>query len=425
MRRSVLGGINYVIIGNSAAGLSAARALRGQDCQGKITVISDEPTFGYSRVLLPLYIGGRIRKKNMIIAPREFYTHLKIRLFRSSPVEGIDPKEQRVHVRDGKKIPYDRLLIATGSSPRGLDVPGKDLQGIHYLRKIADAEAIRRELSSSRGPVLLVGGGLIGVKTLQVLIGKKRKIHMVISSDQVLSQMLDKTASDFFLESFRAKGVDVHLPTDVRAFFGKERIEGALLSQGTTLPCSMAIVGKGVEPNVDPFRETALRLNRGIVVDQHLATDLPHVYAAGDVAEPWDLLQKKNLGNAIWPLALEEGRIAGLNMAMVPVTFRGSMRMNAVEIMGIKAVSAGEAEGDRVLKFHGRGEPVYRKLVFSGGRLIGFLLVGDIDGAGILTSLIRSESQVSPSDLEAGLERGFSYCPKLRSLGGSVQAFHL
>jgi nitrite reductase (NADH) large subunit len=414
-------GKRYLIIGNSAAGIAAAREIRIRDAQGRITIFSDERTFGYSRVMLPLYVAGKIDKKGMVIAPRDEYVHLEIGLLRGNPVESIDPKGQRVLTRKGAYFSYDRLLVATGSSPRMLDIPGEDLSGIHYLRKIEDAEGIRKDLSSSRGPVVLIGGGLVSVKSLEALVHKKRRVYMVISSNRILSQMLDQTASNLFLDAFRKKGVSLHLQTDVLAFAGKERIEGARLSDGTFLPCSLAIIGKGVKPNVGLLEGTGIQLNEGIVVDERMATNLPSIYAAGDVAETLDLLKKKHQGQAIWPLAVEGGRVAGSNMASSVSALPGGMRMNVVELLGVKAVSAGDGEGQEILTYLPPGKSVYRKLIFSGGRLTGYLLAGDIRCAGVLTSLVKNGTPVSPSDLEEGLERGFSYSPKLRSLAGQVR----
>ncbi|MGA2955641.1 MAG: FAD-dependent oxidoreductase [Thermodesulfobacteriota bacterium] len=415
-------GRHHVIIGNSAAGIAAAREIRRYDPRGQITIISDEPSFGYSRVLLPLYIAGKISKKEMLIAPKDFYSSRRIRLFRNNPVEAIDPEAQRVHTLKGTEVSYDSLLVATGSSPRTLEVPGEDLPGLHYLRKISDAEAIRKDLSSSPGAVLLVGGGLVGVKSLEALVGKKRKVHLVISSDRVLSQMLDKAASDLFLESFRKEGVSIHLHTDVSGFEGKDRLEEALLSDGTTLSCCLAIIGKGVRPNVNFLKGTGVNLNQGITVDQRMATNLPCIYAAGDVAEPVDLLQGKSMGNAIWPLAVEGGRVAGSNMASASTTFSGGLRMNAVEALGTRVVSAGDREGEQQVQYFQKENSVYRKLVFSRDRLTGFLLAGDIRGAGILTSFIKNGTELSPSVLEEGLERGFSFSPRLQALSGAIRS---
>ena len=411
--------IEYVIIGNSAAGISAAAEIRRHDPAGRITMISDESAFGYSRVLLPLYIAGKKSKREMLIAPRTFYTSRQIRLLRGDGAEAVEPKDQRVRTISGIRLPYDRLLIATGSSPRKLEVPGNRLPGVHYLRKIADAETIRADLASSRGAVLVVGGGLVSLKSAEALIARRRKVHLVISSGRVLSQMLDQGASRFFLESLQRNGAGVHLHADVKAFQGNMRLQKALLSDGTGRDCALAIVGKGVYPNIDFLKGTGISLDQGIIVDRHMATNIPSVYAAGDVAEVIDLLAGKHAGNAIWPLAMEGGRIAGLNMAGTPATLSGGLRMNAVEILGTKMISVGEWNGERQIESSLHSN--YRKLVFSGNRLRGFILVGDIRGAGVLTSLVKNQSEVAWQLLEQGLAGGFSFGPRLQTLGGYIQ----
>jgi NAD(P)H-nitrite reductase large subunit len=415
--------IDYVIIGNSAAGIAAAREIRRHDSEERITIVSDESAFGYSRVLLPLYIAGKIRKKDMVIAPLSFYSSNKIRLLRQETVQSIDSKNQRIETERGATLAFDRLLIATGASPRKLGVPGEGLEGIQYLRKIADAEAIRSEIRSSKDPILVVGGGLVSVKSMEALIARRKKVHLVISSDRILSQMIDQTASDFFLKTFERHGVRIHLHADVKTFEGKQKVQSAILSDGTNLPCSFAIIGKGVHPNIDLLRKTDVSMNQGVVVDQHMATGLPSIYAAGDVVEQFDTVERAPIGHPLWPMAVEGGRVAGMNMAGVPAVFTGALRMNSVEILGTRVVTAGKWEGGQEVQSSREGGTIYRKLVFEGSRLQGFVLAGDIRGAGILTSLIRTQTELSVSMLEEGLERGFSYWPRLQTLAGHVKKF--
>jgi len=413
--------IDYVLIGNSAAGIAAVQEIRRHDPAGRITILSDESVFGYSRVLLPLYIAGKIRKKDMVIAPRSFYTSNKIRLLRQETVESVDSKNQRVETKKGTKLTFDRLLIATGASPRKLGVPGEGLQGIQYLRKITDAEAIRSEISSCRDPVPIVGGGLVSVKSMEALIARRKKVHLIISSGRILSQMLDQTTSDLFLKTFERYGVTVHLHTEVKAFEGKQEVQSVFLSDGTSLPCTFAIIGKGVNPNIGLLRKTDVKINQGVVVDHHMATGLPSIYAAGDVVEQVDVIERTPSGHALWPMAVEGGRVAGANMAGVPAVFTGALRMNSVEILGTRVVTAGKWEGGQEVQSSRKEGTVYRKLVFAGSRLQGFVLAGDIRGAGVLTSLIRTQTELSVSALEEGLDRGFSYWPRLQILAGQIE----
>lgn len=415
------GTMEYVILGNSAAGISAASEIRRHDLSGRVTIVSDEKTYGYSRVMLPLYMAGKVRARDMVIAPREFYSERKIRLLRGLRAEAVDAGKRQVLLENGKSIPFGRLLVATGSSPKTLSVRGSALPNICCPRKMADAEAIRKALRSTRGPVMVVGGGLVGVKSLEALVRKKRQVHLVISSNRILSQMLDQKASDLFLDAFQKAGVQVHLHTDVVAFEGRDRLEGAVLSTGDSLSCDLAVIGKGVEPNVHVVKGAGLSLRQGIPVNPQMATSVPGIFAAGDVCEPYDVLRKRNTASPLWPSAVGGGRVAGSNMAAVPATFGGALRMNSIELLGVRAVTAGDWEGKEEMTAIRDGGTVYRKLVFSGERLVGFVLVGDIGCAGVLTSLIKNQTPVSGSSLEGGLGRGFSYEPRLRALSGAVR----
>ena len=410
----------YLILGNSAAGIAAAAEIRKGDRSGRITIVSDEKAAGYSRVMLPLYIAGKVSKAETVIAPKAFYADRSIRLLPGETAASLDPAARRVTCASGKVLAYDRLLIATGAAAKVLKVRGKDLPGIFCLRKIEDAEGIRKILRSCDAPAVIVGGGLVGIKSLEALLHLNRPVHLVISSDRILSQMLDKTASDLFLAAMQERGVQVHFHSDVKAFRGKEAVQAAVLADGTVLPCCMAVIGKGVVPNVEFLHGTGIRLNLGIVVDEHMATNCPSVWAAGDAAEPIDALTGASCPSALWPSAVEGGRIAGANMAGAAQVYPGALRMNSVELLGVRVVSAGVQEGDQTLIWKNRS--VYRKLVFSGGRLNGYVLAGDIGCAGVLTALVRNRTAVTPDALEEGLERGFSYQPRFHMLGGRVTA---
>ncbi len=413
--------VRYVILGNSVAGIAAAQEIRRHDPEGQIAIVSDEKLYGYSRAMLSLFIAGKKTKQDLVFAPREFYAAERIRLLRGTTAEAVDAGGKQVHLSTGGNLPYDRLLVATGSSARTLNVPGRELPGIFPLRKFADAEEIKRQSRATRGPVVIVGGGLVGVKSLEAMASKKKAIHLVISSDRILSQMLDRTASDFFLRAFERNGVRVHFHADVTAFHGQDRLEGVSLSDGSQLPCDLAIIGKGVDPNVGCVKAAGVAMNQGIIVDDRMATSVPSIFAAGDVAEPVEVLQQRNLPSTIWPSATEGGRIAGLNMAGVPATFSGALRMNSVEILGVRVISAGVWEGGEQLTDIHRERSLYRKLICADGRLNGFLLLGDVRCAGVLTALVKNRTPVSSQVLARELDRGFSFRPRLYSLGGSVR----
>ncbi len=415
----------YVILGNSVAGIAAAQEIRKHDAAGQIVIVGEEPLYGYSRAMLPLYIAGKRTRQELVFAAAAYYKAQNIRLIRGDVAEQVNAGERRVQLGSGKSLSYDRLLIATGSSSRLVDAPGKQLAGIYPLRKVADAEAIKKALRTCTGPVIIIGGGLVGVKSLEALAAKRRALHLIISSDRILSQMLDRTASDFFLKAFERHGAQVHFRANVTTFHGTERLNGVTLSDGTQVACELAIIGKGVYPNIACVQGTGMTLQQGIVVDERMATSVPDIYAAGDVAEPLDVLHERQMPSTIWPSATEGGRIAGLNMAGVKATFSGAVRMNSVEILGVRVISAGAFEGEQQITLLRPEAPLYRKLLFGDGRLLGFVVLGDVRCAGVLTSLVKNGTPVSPDVLARDLDRGFSFRPRLQAVAGTIRCREL
>ena len=417
--------LKHLILGNSVAGIAAAQEIRKHDPAGQIVIVGEEKLFGYSRAMLPLYIAGKRTKQELVFASAAFYKTHGIRLIRGDVADAVDAAERRVRLASGKVLPYDRLLIATGSSSRLVEAPGMELAGVYPLRKFADAEAIKKALRSCTGPIAIIGGGLVGVKSLEALTAKKCAVYLVISSNRILSQMLDRTASDFFLKTFERHGAQVHFQTDVTAFDGTDRLMGVSLSSGVRIPCELAIIGKGVYPNITCVKDTGMALQQGIVVDERMATTVPGIYAAGDVAEPLDVLHERQMPSTIWPSATEGGRIAGLNMAGVAAKFSGAVRMNSVEILGVRVISAGAFEGEQQMTVLRPEVPLYRKLLYGDGRLLGFVVLGDVRCAGVLTSLVKNRTPVSPEVLARELDRGFSFRPRLRAVDGAIHTREL
>lgn len=417
--------LKHLILGNSVAGIAAAQEIRKHDPAGQIVIVGEEKLFGYSRAMLPLYIAGKRTKRELVFAPAAFYKAHNIRLIRGDVADAVDAGERRVRLASGKVLPYDRLLIATGSSSRLVEAPGMELAGVYPLRKFADAEAIKKALRSCTGPIAIIGGGLVGVKSLEALTAKKCAVYLVISSNRILSQMLDRTASDFFLKTFERHGAQVHFQTDVTAFDGTDRLMGVSLSSGVRIPCELAIIGKGVYPNITCVKDTGMALQQGIVVDERMATTVPGIYAAGDVAEPLDVLHGRQMPSTIWPSATEGGRIAGLNMAGVAAKFSGAVRMNSVEILGVRVISAGAFEGEQQMTVLRQEVPLYRKLLYGDGLLLGFVVLGDVRCAGVLTSLVKNRTPVSPEVLARELDRGFSFRPRLRAVDGAIHTREL
>jgi nitrite reductase (NADH) large subunit len=400
--------MRYVIIGNSAAGVPAAWAIRQRDKVASIEVISNEAHCLYSRILLVYWIANRVSRKDLSLKGPEEYKQQNIVLCLNERVEEIEVKIHRLNTNRRMGAPYDRLLVATGASSIRPKIPGIELEGVETLRTLEDAERIL-SLAAPGSPAVVVGGGLIGVRVAEALAARGARVHMIVSSSHVLSQMLDPQSAGIILQRLRQHGIDVRLAAEVKEFFGRGKLEGVLISDGNRIHSSLAVVGKGVRPNIDFARPAGMQIGQGIRVDEHMATSVPDIYAAGDAAEAYDSLRGEPWINALWPIAVEQGRIAGINMAGGSQAYPGSIRLNSLEIFGLPCVSIGhvyDAGDAHALVRWDKHLGIYRKLFLAGDRLVGAVFIGDVKGAGVLTERIRFPKPLSHAWIEGTLDRG-------------------
>jgi NAD(P)H-nitrite reductase large subunit len=359
-------------------------------------LFSGEATPFYSRVLLSYYIAGAITKEELHFRPLEFFSENKVTAHLGQRVERVLPDSKSIRMEDGREYPFDRLLIATGSSPKRLDIPGKDKKGVVVMRHIDHAQEIVNRLEQMKTACVL-GGGLIGLRTGYALSVRGVKVKIIVKSSHVLSQMLDKESAEMIQGTMRQHGIDIRTGRDAVEIIGKESVEGVILDDGERINCQLIVVGKGVEPNVDFISSTQIKVKEGIVADETMRTNLPDIYVAGDVAETFDLSTGRMGVNAIWPCAFEQGRVAGLNMAGKKVKYDGSFRMNSLDFYGLPVISMGitRIDGNAFQQVQRKTENTYRKLVLRDGCIVGAILVGQVQKAGILTTLLKKRVNVS------------------------------
>lgn len=388
--------MRYIIIGGSAAGISAVEAIRSVDRTSPIELFSSEGTPFYSRVLLSYYIAGAITREELHFRPLEFFSENKVTAHLGQRVEKILPEAKSIRMEDGREYAYDKLLIATGSSPKILDVPGKDKKGVVVMRSIEHAQEIVGRLEEIK-TVCALGGGLIGLRTGYALSLRGPKVKIIVKSSHVLSQMLDRESAEMIQGVLREHGMDVRTGLDAVEIVGKDSVQGIVLDNGERISCQLVVIGKGVQPNVDFIKSTPIKVNEGIVADEHMRTTLPDIYVAGDVAETYDLSTGKMRINAIWPCAFEQGRVAGLNMAGKEARYGGSFRMNSLDFYGLPVISMGitRPDGNRFEELQRRTKNRYRKIVLKDGCIVGAILVGQVQKAGILSTLLKKRINVS------------------------------
>ena len=388
--------MRYIIIGGSAAGISAVEAIRSIDQTSPIELFSSEGTPFYSRVLLSYYIAGVITKEELHFRPLEFFADNKVKAHLGQRVDKVLPESKSIRMEDGREYPFDRLLIASGSSPKIMEILGKDKKGVVVMRNIDHAQEIVNRVEEMKTACVL-GGGLIGLRTGYALSVRGVKVKIIVKSSHVLSQMLDQESAEMIQGTMRQHGIDIRTGRDAVEIIGRESVEGIILDDGERINCQLVVIGKGVQPNVDFLSSTQIKVNEGIVADEAMMTSVPDIYVAGDVAETYDLTTGRTSVNAIWPCAFEQGRVAGLNMAGKKAKYEGSFRMNSLDFYGLPVISMGitRIDGNGFQQFQKKTENTYRKLVLSDGRIVGAILVGQVQKAGILATLLKKRVNVS------------------------------
>jgi len=387
--------MDFVIIGNGAAGLSCLETLRfyDYDKESSITLISDEKYPAYSRVLLSYYIADEINKEDLFLYKQERYKKLNIKTVFGKKVVRILPLSSAVELDDNSVVKFDKLLIATGSSPKFPKISGINLEGVFALRNLDDARFIR-DMAKNVKDVVIVGGGLVSIKTGCALRKLGKNVTFVISSNQVLSQTFDLKASVILKKHLEGHNVRIILHEDVEEIIGgKKGVEGVNLRSGLNLKCQMVIIGKGVNSNVDSVKETNIHTDRGIIVNNFMQTNVENIYAAGDVAQAENYLTGRKEVMAIWPAAVEQGKVAALNMLGKTTKHLGSIRMNVVDVFGLCAVAIGEVRDGDSKNTINLGNN--REIFIKNNIPIGYVCVNNIDHAGIMYSLIKSKRALS------------------------------
>jgi nitrite reductase (NADH) large subunit len=387
----------YVILGHSAAALSAVEAIRSNDTNGEITIVAAESGLAYSPVLLTYYISGRLGRKGLLLTKKDYYQKNRITLLEGISAVGIDPEKQLVELSDKNKVSYDRLLIATGSSARKLRFCDPDLPGVYTLKTIADAEGILSH-SRSKKDVLILGGGLVGLQSANALTKVNHNVSIVIGSSQVMSQNVDMECSSILSKALQERKYKVLYNTSVTQLESFSNKLQATLNDGRVLSVDMVITGKGVIPNTQMTEGSGIKTNWGIIVDQAMQTNFPNIYAAGDVAEGQDMVSGEQAVIATWPNACFQGKAAGLNMSGSNIRV-SNLSGNVTGIFGKTIASVGFSsktpEAYSESKYYNPSTLIYRKLVFNEvDEIVGAVFLDAINDIGIVRSMINNRVQI-------------------------------
>ena len=387
-------GFRYVIVGNSAAGRAASRAIGALDPTGSITVIAQETVPVYARPLLPDLIAGL--NTEAFFASGAQFENPGITFHLGKTVTTLDPTHKQATLDDATVIPYDALLLATGSAPVQVPWPGSDAEGIAYFRTHADAQRLAALLPAARETVV-VGGGLLGLEFVRAFHAAGKAVTVLVREPQVGGPAMDAQVGTLLRAALDRLGVQVITEDEVEHFTSEAgRVSAVVTKGGRTLPCALVGVAIGVRARTELAREAGLAVERGILVDAQLQTSAPGIYAAGDVAQAQDRLWGEPRVTTSWRNALEQGEYAGIAMAGGAVSYPGCVAINYQLAASLPFCSIGitSAAGDAyaVTDNLETEPPAYRKIVTRATTTVGAVLIGNLADAGELEQLILGET---------------------------------
>jgi nitrite reductase (NADH) large subunit len=387
----------YLIIGNSAGGIGAAEVIRETDKKNSIIIVSDEAYPAYSRPLISEYLACERTVEEMLFRHADFYSQNKIDLMMDKTVKSLDLPGRLVELNSGEKITWKKLLLATGGVPIVPKMKGTNKKGVFKFLTLDDAKAIDKYLKDYSRAVV-IGGGLIGVSVSEALTKRGVTVTIVEMKDRVLNTILDERASSIAEEMLTEVGIRVIVNNTVSEVIGETAVEGVVLDSGETIPCDLVVIAIGVLPRTELVLGTEIKINRGIVVDRHMATSFPDVYSCGDVAEAYDFVFDTNRLTPIWPNAYIGGRVAGSNMAGVKKEYLGGTAMNSVNYFGLDITTAGivnPVDGSSYDVITRDKDGIYQKVMLNNGLIAGIVFVKDIEKSGIIFGLMRDKVDVS------------------------------
>jgi NAD(P)H-nitrite reductase large subunit len=424
----------YLILGNGAAGATAAESARAADPQAEITVVGAERHLMYSRPGLAYVLSGIIPPQQVVARSQGWYRERRIQVVHAAAT-AVDPAARRVSLAGGRSLPYDRLLIATGARATALPYPGADLDGVVFLDTLDGALDMMRRLKRARRAVV-IGGGITALEMAEGFAHRRLETHYVLRRSVLWASVFNEAESCVLEERMRAEGVTIHYNTEAEAIVGdrvgrsdRGKVAGVRLKGGALLPADLVGAGIGVRPQIDLAHGTAIRVDQGVLVDEQLRASAPDVFAAGDCAQVLDRWTGRHTLDVLWPTAVAQGNTAGRNLAGGQEVYTKGVPANACMLFGLHVTAIGQLGGSRdadepeVVQHLSRGSsevwstgprhyasawsaqgPNTVRLVLSDDRLVGALIVGEQSLADALRFLIEGGVNLRP--LRSLLDRG-------------------
>ncbi|HYS83405.1 MAG TPA: FAD-dependent oxidoreductase [Bradyrhizobium sp.] len=381
-----------VVVGN---GMAAARLVDEltKVALGRyaIAVIGDEPRLAYNRVLLSSVLAGETASHDIELRPASWWGDRGVTLKYGCVATEIDVGRRELKIANEESIGFSRLVLATGSMPLRLNVPGADLAGVHTFRDSRDVDMLLT-LAAQKRRVVVVGGGLLGLEAAYGLSKAGSSVTLLHLMDRLMERQLDAPAAELLKSLVERKGVRVLLNANTARLHGETRVEGIELSDGRRIDADAVVFAAGIRPNIALAKEAGIAVNRGVVVDDVMQTSAPDIFALGECAE------HRGICYGLVEPAYEQARVLARHLAGRTAAYSGSVVATNLKVSGVSVFSAGDfmgADGSEAIVLNDVRHGTYKKLVISDGRLIGAVLVGDVGDALWYLELIRNREPIA------------------------------
>lgn len=379
----------YVIIGNGAAGLSAAKAIRERDLTGSIIMISNEPYATYNRPMLTKSMVAELNAEQIQVEPLSWYEENKVHLLLDKEVTAVNTAEKEVELSDGTKLKYTKLIYALGSECFVPPIPGTDKPEVIAIRRMSDIEKLESMMDRVNN-VVVIGGGVLGLEAAWELKKARKQVVVLEAAPQIMGRQLDASASEMLTAISEGCGIDIHAGVQIASIEGETSVSSVRLSDGREFPAELVIVSAGVRANTAIAQNAGLEINRGVLVNEEMATSSSDIYACGDCAE-YD-----GINYAIWPQALEQGKVAGANAAgdhLTYTTVSAGLSFHGMNT-GLYAIGDNGKNPNliyRTVEFKDMGRKQYEKYYFLNNRLCGVILIGDTSKMAAVTEAVEKK----------------------------------
>ncbi|PRX25097.1 nitrite reductase (NADH) large subunit [Orenia metallireducens] len=383
-----------VIVGSGIAAISAIKAIREYDKECRIELFGEESSYPYNRIKLSKGLMDDINVDKILLEKREWYDENDVEIYLDTRVTAIDPENNEVILDNGERVSYSKLVLANGARNSAPPISGIDKEGVFTLRKVVDSRAIK-EYAEDSNQVLIIGGGVLGLEMAWTLSQAGKEVMVAEICPYLMPEQLDEKACQILEEKVKEHNIEILAGTSIEKIVGEDKVEAFITGKGEKRECDMAIYSTGIRPNLDILEGTDIETDFGVVVNNRMQTNYPDIYAVGDVSE----LDNKGFG--LWPIAIEQGKIAGYNIIGQEDVYQHIIPTVMLNAFGLSLFAIGDNdEQDGIDIISEEQEDKYIKVLIKDRVIIGAIVIGDMSKSVTLRKAIKQSLELGYLDFD-------------------------